>query len=147
MKKFLGLTVLLICLPVCCGCQQIREGAAPILLISLCEVLKSPAAFGGRTITVDVHISSMKEGSSISSPDCATLGVVLVTTLDGGPESGIVGLRKELSQYQLASRPILATLDGVYFSDFLDDVRHRRYPVFKAYAARNVRRSTLPERR
>jgi hypothetical protein len=147
MRRWLRLVAFLICLPVCCACQQTKHGTVPNSPVSLCEVLKSPAAFAGKTISVDVHISSMKEGSRLSSPDCATLGVVLVTTLDGGPDSGIVGLRKELSQYQRASKPILAILDGVYIPDFLDDVRHRRYPVFKAYSARNVRRSSSPERR
>ena len=90
---------------------------------------------------------SMKEGSSISSPDCPMLRVALVTTLEAGPESGIVSLRKEMSQYQFASRPVLAILSGVYVPDFPDDVRHRRYAVFKASAARDVRRSSHSERR
>jgi hypothetical protein len=113
----------------------------------LCEVLKSPAAFVGKSIEVDVHITSMKEGTSIWSPDCPKLGVVLVTTLEEGPESGIPDLRKELAQYQRSSRPVLAMLSGVYMPDYFDDIRHRKYPVFRAYAAKAVRRSTSPESR
>lgn len=96
---------------------------------------------------VDVQITYMKEGASISSRDCPTLGIVLVTTLEIGPQGGIPSLRSELTQYQKSSRPVLATLDGVYLPDFEDEIRHRKYPVFKAFAARNVRRSAAQDHR
>lgn len=148
MRLWSTLIFFLIGLPVCCGCQQVKEhnGVTPHT-VSLCEVLKSPLSFAGKIVAVDVQIFSMKEGSSISSPDCPMLRVTLVTTLEAGPESGIVSLRKEMSQYQFASRPVLAILSGVYVPDFPDDVRHRRYAVFKASAARDVRRSSHSERR
>ena len=148
MRLWLSLFLLLTWLPVCCGCQQIKATSdSTIPVTSLCEVLKSPARFEGKPIRVDVQIMSMKEGSSMSTPDCDRLGIALVTTLEKGSEGGIFGLRSELTQYQKSSKPVLAILDGVYLPDFLDEVRHRRYPVFKAYAARNVRRSSVPERR
>jgi hypothetical protein len=89
----------------------------------------------------------MKEGSSIGSSACPKLGVVLVTTLDAGAQSGIPDLRKELTQYQRSSQPVLATLSGAYEADYSDEIRHRRYPVFEAYAAKSIRRSALPEER
>ena len=106
-------------LPVCCGCLQIKvynDSAIPVT--SLCEVLKPSTRFAGKPIRVDVQIMSMKEGASISSPDCDRLGIVLVTTLEKGPEGGIPGLRSELTQYQKSSKPVLASLDGIYLPDF-----------------------------
>jgi hypothetical protein len=114
--------------------------------VELCEILRHPADFVGKSITVDVYINSMKEGSSIGSSACPKLGVALVTTLDKGPQSGIPELRKELTQYQKSARPVLATLSGTYEADYLDEIRHRRYPVFRAYAAKSIRRATLLEK-
>jgi hypothetical protein len=148
MKSWTLIVALLACVFSCYARPQAKtEGHVGSPVVSLCEVLKSPAAFSGKSIQVDVRITSMKEGSSIWSPDCPKVGVVLVTTLDEGPESGIPGLRKELAQYQRSSRPLLAMLSGVYIPDYFDDIRHRKYPVFRAYAANAVRRSTLSEPR
>lgn len=142
------LLLLATCLPICCGCQQVKEDKnSSITVMSLCEVLKSPEHFARQPIRVDVRITYMKEGASVSSPDCPKLGVVLVTTLEKGPQGGIPSLRSELTQYQQSSKPVLASLDGVYLPDFEDEIRHRRYPVFKAFAARDVRRSSVQEHR
>jgi hypothetical protein len=148
MNNVLRRFVLLVCVASTYARGQAQtESHSHSPVVNLCEVVKSPAVFAGKFIEVDTHITSMKEGASIWSPECPKLGVVLVTTLDEGPESGILSLRKELAEYQRSSRPVLATLRGVYVLDYLDEIRHRRYPVFKAFSATAVRRSTSPEHR
>lgn len=149
MKNVTRLLAFLVSWAACIASLQAQTGGHPDqpVVATLCELLKSPQAFIGKSVTVDVHITSMKEGSNIWSPDCSKLGLVLVTTLEGGQESGIPDLRKELTQYQKASRPVLALLTGTYEPDYPDEIRHRKYAVFKAYAAKAVRRSSSSSRR
>jgi hypothetical protein len=101
MKNSRHIFLLLLCCAYFGICQQREpERQNNARVVNLCDVLKAPAAFAGKRITVDAHIDSMKEGSSIWNPDCPKLRVVLVTALDEGPESGIRDLRQELAQYQ-----------------------------------------------
>lgn len=114
-------------------------------LVSLCEVLRQPSNYAGKTITVTVRITSIKEGTSLWSPACSKRGVGLHVDREARSETGIAALYQELDKYGLSGRPIIATLTGVYIPDYFDEIRHRKRPVFKAVAAKDIKRSSKAE--
>jgi|HubBroStandDraft_6_1064221.scaffolds.fasta_scaffold191910_1 hypothetical protein len=115
--------------------------------VSLCDVLAQPSKYAGKTITLTVRITSTKEGTSLWSPDCSKLGVRLHVDREVRSEGGIAALYVEMDKYGLSDRPIIATLTGVYVSDYFDEIRHRNYPVFKAVSAKDITRSPKAEHR
>jgi hypothetical protein len=114
-------------------------------IISLCDILRHPSVYAGKTVTVTVRITSVKEGSSVWSPACSKLGVGLHIDREARSESGITALYQELDKYGLSDHPVIATLTGVYVADYFDEIRHRNRPVFKPVAARNIKRSPRVE--
>ena len=115
--------------------------------VSLCDVLRQPSIYAGKTVTLTVRITSTKEGTSLWSPACPKLGVRLHIDHEARSESGIAALYQELDKYGLSDRPIIVTLTGVYVADYFDEIRHRNYPVFSAVAAKDIKRSSKPELR
>lgn len=115
--------------------------------VSLCEVLSHPATYGGKSVIVTVRILSTKEGASLWSPDCRRLGVWLRIEPEARTGPGIAELREALAQHGLGDHPVIATLTGVFQPDHVDDVTHRKRPVFVALAAQDIKRSQKVERR
>lgn len=123
--------------------QSVAESAATE--VSLCDVLKEPAHYAGKTLMMTVRITSTKEGASLWSPGCSKLGVSLHVDRKHQSESGIVELYREMDKYGLSDHPIIATLTGIYDVEYFDPIRHRKRIVFRAETARDIKRSTKPE--
>jgi hypothetical protein len=116
-------------------------------ITSICDVLRQPSLYSGKAVTITVRITSMKEATTLWSPACAQLGVSLHVDPESRSGSGIADLYKELYKYNLSSRPVIATLMGVYVTDYFDEIKQRKYPVFKVFSARDIKRSPKVELR
>lgn len=123
--------------------QSVAERTA--VEVSLCDVLKDPAHYAGKTLMMTVRITSTKEGASLWNPGCSKLGVSLHVDREYQSESGIAELYREMDKHGLSGRPIIANVTGIYDVEYLDPIRHRKRIVFRAETARDIRRSTKPE--
>ena len=142
-KLLVALAVVVTCgSGLCCA----SSGQKTTPTTDLCDVLRNPSRYAGKTITVIARVTSTKDGGFLWSPSCSKRGVRMI--IDLKPESGnsaaefLAALRK----YGLSDRPVIATLTGVYVADYHDEIRNRRYPAFRITAAANVRRSRHVER-
>ena len=120
-------------------------GAGDSAIVSLCDVLGQPSIYAGKTLTVTVRLTSMKEGTSLWSPACSNLGVGLLIDDEARPDSGVSVLGQELEKYNLSARPVTATLTGVYERAYFDEIEHRNRPVFRVVAAKAIKRSPKSE--
>jgi hypothetical protein len=121
--------------------QAGNGGSRDSTVVSLCDVLRQPSIYAGKTLTITVRLTSMKEGTSLWSPACPKLGVGLLMDGEARPDSGIPALRQELEKYNLSSRPLIATLTGIYDRDYFDPTRHRSRPIFRVVVAKDIKRS------
>jgi hypothetical protein len=128
-------SILLVCGFAICGCfrGEAQSDLKPIVT-SVCALLQRPTSFENKSLEVVVRIEATKEGAFIWSSGCPKLGVTLLTILDEAQSGGILALRDELARERCAS----ATLKGVYLPDHLDEIRHRKYPVFQAVSATDI---------
>lgn len=111
----------------------------------LCDVLRTPSKYAGKTITVVARISLTKEGGFLWSPGCSKRRVRLI--IDLKDESGTAGgFLAALRRHGLSDHPIIATLTGIYVPDYYDDTRNLRYPVFRVTGVAQVTRSRDVER-
>lgn len=141
-KAILCLILVFVC---AAGPSHASSRHKAVSAIQLCDVLRAPAKYTGKTVKVVARLTSMKEGTIVWAPGCPKLGVRMVLDLGPSQGAGLAELSRELRKYNLSSRPVIATLTGVYVIDYYDDVLKLHYPVFKITAAACIRRSARAE--
>lgn len=109
--------------------------------VALCDVLRHPADYSGKTLTMTVRITATKEGSFLWSSSCKNLGLTLQIEDQAKSDTGIQSLLEMLRQHGLSDHPVTATLTGVFLYNLQDEYRNRRRSVFRASSATEIKQA------
>jgi hypothetical protein len=103
-------------------------------LVSLCDVLKNPSSYAGKTITLAVRVISMDHHIFLENPECPKLSMPLLIRCDLALGKGMINLCDEVHKKNGST---IATLTGTVNTYFIDV--QKTYPFFEVIAAKDIK--------
>jgi hypothetical protein len=129
--------------------QQIATARNGIPAIPLCELLRTPLSYAGKTVTTVARIDRFKEVTGIWDPACRNLGADLHTQDSDRSTLAMKKLAEELNKAGMGDHPVIATLTGTWLPNQITKNGFLPQPrlVFLVSDASNIGRSKKVERR
>jgi hypothetical protein len=101
-------------------------------VVSLCDVLKNPSSYAGKTITLAVRVISTDHYIFIENPECPKLDMPLLIRCNLALGKGLISLCDEVHK---KNGTTIATLTGTVNTNYVQ----KTYPFFEAIAAKDIK--------
>ena len=130
-------------------CQQPYTTHNNIATVDLCDLLRKPLLYSGKTITTTVRIVRGKHVTGIWDPACSNLGADLYIEESARSSPSIMELDRMLSEAGMGDHPVIATLIGIWLPNQTTGNKFLPQPrrVLKVSEASHAERSARIERR
>ena len=94
--------------------QQSSTAHVNIPTVPLCELLKNPVQYSGKTVTTTARITRYKHGTGLWDPACSDRGADLEIQESQRTSSAMLQLDEALRRFGMSDHPIIATLIGTW---------------------------------